>query len=73
MLVDDDPGARRNRGDVRGLWLIDLFRASLVAALCLHVFRGAETRDQARATLAALEALPGQIASGPAMAAPRQP
>lgn len=72
MLVDDDPGARRNQGDARGLWAINVLVGLLVMVLSLHVFRADETRDDVRTVVAAVEALPGQIAAPPAMAAPRE-
>lgn len=72
MLVDDDPGARRNHGDARGLWVINALVCTLVAVLSLYVFRADVTRQDARTAMAAVEALPGQIAASPAMAAARE-
>ena len=69
MLVDDDPGARRNHGDARGLWVINALVGTLVAVLSLYAFRGDGTRHDARTAMAAIEVLPGQIAASPAMAA----
>ena len=68
--MGDDPGARRNHGG-GGLWLINVLTTLLVAVLSLYVFRAADTRADARAALEAVEALPGQIAATPAMAAVR--
>ena len=65
MLVKDDPGARRNRGSGRGLWAINILVSMLVAVLSLYAFRAADTRADARAAFAAVEALPGQL-GGPA-------
>lgn len=70
MRVGEDPGARRNRGG-SGLWTINLLTSALVAVLSLYVFRAADTRAEALAAFAAVEALPGQIATTPAMAAVR--
>lgn len=70
MLAGEDSGARRNRGG--GLWLINLLLSALVAVLSLYVFRADDTRRDARTAMAAVEALPGQIAASPAMAAPRE-
>ena len=71
MLVGEDSGARRNRGG-GGLWLINLLVSALVAILSLYVFRADDTRRDARTAMAAVEALPGQIAAPPAMAASRE-
>lgn len=68
MRVADDPGARRNHGG-GGVWVINLLTSVLVALLCLYVFRAADTRADARAAFQVVEALPGQIAATPAMAA----
>lgn len=73
MSFDDDPGARRNRGGSGGLWLTNLLVSGLVAVLCLYVFRATDTRQDAHAAMAVVEALPGQIGSGPAMAASPEP
>ena len=70
MLAGDDPGARRNRGD-GGLWTINLLVSVLVAVLSLYVFRADDTRREARTAMAGVSALPGQMASTPAMAASR--
>ena len=70
MQAVDDRGARRNRGGSSGLWLINALVASLVAVCSLYMFRADETRADARSAMAAVEALPGQIAAPPAMAAP---
>ncbi|HYD28389.1 hypothetical protein [Brevundimonas sp.] len=72
MRVEDDPGARRNHGDARGLWLINVLICTLVAVLSLYVFRADVTRRDARAAMATVEALPEQIAASPAMAAARE-
>ncbi len=72
MLAGDDSGARRNRGGGGGLWLINVLVSALVALLSLYVFRADDTRRDARMAMAAVEALPGQIAAPPAMAAPRE-
>ena len=72
MLAGEDYGARRNRGGAGGLWLINLLVSVLVAILSLHVFRAEDTRRDAHTAMAAVEALPGQIAAPPAMAAPRE-
>lgn len=71
MLAGEDSGARRNRGG-GGLWLINALVSALVAILSLYVFRADDTRRDARMAMAAVEALPGQIAAPPAMAAPRE-
>lgn len=71
MLAGEDPGARRNRGD-GGLWLINLLVCTLVAVLSLYVFRADDTRRDARMVIAGVQALPGQVATTPAMAAPRE-
>lgn len=71
MRVEDDPGARRNHGG-GGVWVINLLTGVLVAVLSLYVFRAADTRADARAALQVVEALPGQIAATPAMAAVQQ-
>ena len=71
MLVDDDPGARRNHGDSKGLWVINALVCTLVAMLSLYVFRGDSTRHDARSAMAVVEALPGQIAGPTAAAAAR--
>lgn len=68
MRVEDDPGARRNRGG-GGVWTINLLTSVLVAVLTLYVFRAADTRADARAALEMVESMPGQIAATPAMAA----
>ncbi len=70
MRTARDPGARRNRGG-GGVWLINGLTFALVAVLSLYVFRAADTRADARAAVAMAEALPGQIAGAPAMAAVR--
>ena len=72
MLAGEDSGARRNRGGAGGLWLINLLVSALVGVLSLYVFRADDTRRDARTALAAVEALPGQIAAPPAMAGPRE-
>jgi len=72
MLAGEDSGARRNRGGSGGIWLINVLVSALVAILSLHVFRADDTRRDARMAVAAVEALPGQIAAPPAMAAPRE-
>ena len=72
MRIDDDPGARRNHGDARGLWVINALLCTLVAVLSLYLFRADLTRQEARTAMAAVEALPGQIAASPAMAAARE-
>lgn len=72
VLTADDPGARRNRGEAGGVWLINLLTTMLVAVLSLYVFRAADTRAEARAAVEVVEAIPGQIAATPAMAAVRQ-
>lgn len=69
MRVEDDPGARRNQGGGGGVWMINLLTSVLVAVLSLYVFRAADTRADARAAIEVVEALPGQIAATPAMAA----
>ncbi len=69
MLVSEDPGARRNRGGGTGLWLINALVATLVAMLSLYLFRPTDTRADARTAFAAVEAMPGQLATTPAMAA----
>lgn len=71
MLVAHDPGARRNHGGGGGLWLINILTTTLVAVLSLYLFRAADTRADARAAVDVVEALPGQIAATPAMAAVR--
>ena len=72
MLAGEDFGARRNRGGGGGLWLINVLISALVALLSLYVFRADDTRRDAHMAMAAVEALPGQIAAPPAMAAPRE-
>lgn len=72
MLAGEDTGARRNRGGAAGLWLINLLVSALVAILSLYMFRADDTRRDARTAMAAVEALPGQIAAPPAMAALRE-
>jgi hypothetical protein len=72
MLVDNDAGARRNRSDANGLWLINALVCALVTVLSLYVFRADLTREDARAAMAAVEALPGAVAAPPAMAAGRE-
>ena len=71
MLVEDDPGARRNHGDGAGLWVINALVFTLVAVLSLYVFRADDTRHDARSVLASVVAAPGQMAAPPAMAEPR--
>lgn len=71
MLVDDDPGARRNHGDSKGLWVINALVCTLVAVLSLYVLRPDDTRQEARSAIAAVESLPAQITSTPAIAAAR--
>lgn len=73
MLAGEDSGARRNRaaGGSGGLWLINLLVSALVAILSLYLFRAEDTRRDARTAMAAVGALPVQIAAPPAMAAPR--
>jgi hypothetical protein len=71
MAVVSDPGARRNHDD-GGVWVINILTSMLVAVLSLYVFRAADTRAEARAALEIVEALPGQIAATPAMAAVRR-
>lgn len=72
MLAGEDFRARRNRGGGGGLWLINFLVSALVAILSLYVFRADDTRRDARVAMAVVEALPGQIAAPPAMAAPRE-
>ncbi|HYC73639.1 hypothetical protein [Brevundimonas sp.] len=69
MLVDNDPGARRNHGDAAGLWVINVLVGALVAVLSLYTFRAEGTRHDARTAMAAIEVLPGHLAASPAMAA----
>ena len=71
MLAGGDPGARRNGGG-GGLWLINLLVSLLVAVLSLYLFRAEDTRRAARTVIAGAAALPGQMATTPAMAAPRE-
>jgi len=71
MRAGDDPGARRNR-EGGGLWMINFLVAALVAILSLYVFRADDTRRDARTMIAGVAALPGQMATTPAMAAPRE-
>ena len=71
MPVVSDTGARRNHGG-GGVWVINILTMMLVAVLSLYVFRAADTRADARAALELVEALPGQIAATPAMAAERR-
>ena len=71
MLVEGDRGARRNHGG-GGVWVINILTTMLVAVLSLYVFRAADTRADARAAFDVVEALPGQIAATPAMAAVRE-
>jgi hypothetical protein len=73
MSFGHDPGARRNRGGANGLWLINLLVSSLVAVLCLYLFRAVDTRHDARLAMGVVEVLPGQIGAGPAMAASPEP
>ncbi|HYC99427.1 hypothetical protein [Brevundimonas sp.] len=70
-LVDEDRRARRNR-DTGGLWLINLLVSALIATLGLYVVRADDTRHDARTAAAMVAALPGQIATTPAMAASRE-
>lgn len=66
----DDPGARRNRGGAgAGVWMINALLSVIVAVLSLYVFRGPETRYEARQAMAAVEKLPDQIGPSRAMAA----
>jgi hypothetical protein len=64
----DDPGAMRNRGR-GGLWVINALLSLIVGVLSLYVFRGPETRQEARDAFAAVEKLPDQIGPDRAMAA----
>ena len=52
--------------------MINILTSMLVAVLSLYVFRAADSRAEARAALEIVEALPGQIAVTPAMAAGRR-
>ena len=70
MQAGYDPGARRNHGG-GGVWVINLLTLMLVVVLSLYVFRAADTRADAQTALSLVEALPGQLAATPAMAAPR--
>ncbi|MCS6626373.1 hypothetical protein N0B44_25965 [Roseibacterium beibuensis] len=72
MLAGDDPGARRNRGGGGGIWLINVLVSTLVALLSLYVFRAEDTRRDAHTVIAGVAALPGQVATTPAMAAPAE-
>lgn len=72
MQAEYDRGARRNHGG-GGVWVINLLTSMLVVVLSLYVFRAADTRADARAAFSVVEALPGQIAGAPAMAAVRAP
>lgn len=69
MWVEEDPGARRNRGGAGGIWMMNLLTSALIVVLSLYVFRGTDTRADARAALGVVEAFPTQIAATPAMAA----
>lgn len=71
MRLQDDPGARRNRGE-GGLWVINALLSVIVALLSLYAFRGPETRQDAGAAMAAVETLPDHIGPSRAMAATRQ-
>ena len=70
MARFEDRGARRNREE-GGLWVINVLLSVTAAVLSLYVFRGPETRQDARQAAAVVAELPDHIGPSKAMAADR--